>query len=174
MAIILPPIPLWLPSFIRFDAEVFTGLDDYYQQAYQVFSQDWQDHPPTFGGLPVAYDDRVLQWGFPEGFWHAVSQDSPNTGSRIPDITRCERILWTNTIIGEMEEGNPAIRHSLQRTQNKKARPVTRSCLFLDIPYWCHLVILERSAREYRLVSSYHIRDGSNNSRKYRQIPHIP
>jgi len=165
----------WLPDFIRLDTAQFPTMDAYYQYAFQQFSTDWHAEPlPTFKSLPVYFDDRVISWGLPEGFWHIISQTSSNTRMRIPDVERCERILWTKAIILAAMAGEPSIKHFLESSKNKKNRTVTRNLLFLNLSNACHLVILEKSGSAYRLVSSYHIGEGSKKWQGYRLKPHVP
>jgi len=65
---------------------------------YRIFQRDFKDTQPDYRGFTV--------WFFPdreEGkevlFWHMTSETDPETGQRLPDLRRCERLPWARPML---------------------------------------------------------------------------
>ena len=55
--------------------------------------------------MRIIYDSRVLPDGHDkeEGFWHVVSRKDRDSGERLPDYRRAERLLWARPTIESPE-----------------------------------------------------------------------
>jgi len=87
-------LPDWLPPMLKVDpwGQYTFGL------LYSVFERDFKQTPPRFKGAPI--------WFFPEMdderekiFWHLTHREERETGERLPDLRRCERLPWIKAII---------------------------------------------------------------------------
>jgi len=84
----------WLPPMAKVNpwtAETFDLL-------YAIFQRDFKDSQPLYEGHPV--------WFFPEMedgkeviFWHMTSEKNKNTGERLADFRRSERLPWARPMV---------------------------------------------------------------------------
>ena len=65
---------------------------------YAIFQRAFKDSQPLYEGNPV--------WFFPEMedgkeviFWHMTSEKNKNTGERLPDFRRSERLPWARPMV---------------------------------------------------------------------------
>jgi hypothetical protein len=79
-------------------AQVNPWATDTFEMLYDIFKRDFKDSRPVYEGHPV--------WFFPqmeEGkeviFWHMTSEKDWQTGERVPDLRRCERLPWARPMI---------------------------------------------------------------------------
>jgi hypothetical protein len=156
-------LPSWLPAFVE-----MRNWETYLASLVNLFEEDWKKAPPQFQRLHVRYDHVKNTFQVPEGIWKVISQKSPNTGQRIFDPIRGERILWIRAIIEAYAKGEAEVLHYTQTTKNSKNRSVVRDILFLDIENYCHEIILERkNTGYYYLVSSFQISEGCRKWKTY-------
>jgi hypothetical protein len=168
-------LPPWLPPIIKFDANVYRSLDDYCYGVFDQFQTNWQTTPLLLNGKPVIYDGIVKNaLGYPEGFWHLISQDPSRTQNRIPDFVRCERILWFRAIIEGLNRNEPEISLHQEYKTNNRGKSELRDHLFLDIENYCHLVVLKEEANVYVSISCFPIGEGSKKCKKYTQRQILP
>lgn len=87
-------LPAWLPPM----AEVNPWTAETFDILYSIFKRDFKDSQPVYQGRPV--------WFFPEMedgreviFWHMTSEKDKNTGERLPDLRRSERLPWARPMI---------------------------------------------------------------------------
>ena len=77
--------------------------DTYEDEIYEAFLDSCVRPGVTFRGLRVAAQYRPETRGKGFSFWHTVSEapspDNRNENDRIPDLRRCERILWIRWVI---------------------------------------------------------------------------
>lgn len=86
--------PDWMPEM--FSANPWTV--DTYDLLYKVFQKDFIESKPCYRSYTV--------WFFPEKedgkevvFWHLTSRKDNNTGERLPDLRRSERLPWARPMI---------------------------------------------------------------------------
>lgn len=89
-------LPAWLPGLIDTNG----SWDEILGRLYSVFEADFKFGRPTWNGLPVWWDRRCLD-GDPheEGFWHLVTRDDKQTGERLLDTPRAQRLRWCRAVI---------------------------------------------------------------------------
>ena len=88
------PLPAWLPPM----AEVNPWTAETFDMLYSIFKRDFKVSQPVYQGRPV--------WFFPEMedgkeviFWHMTSEKDKDTGERLPDLRRSERLPWARPMI---------------------------------------------------------------------------
>ncbi len=90
--------PEWLPELFS----VNPWQHDTYEKLYQLFELDFKATQPAYNGQVV--------WFFPEMedgkekiFWHLTSRDDRETGDRLPDLRRSERLSWVRPMLDQHE-----------------------------------------------------------------------
>lgn len=75
----------------------------YEDSVYEAFLGSFVRPGVTFRGIKVSAQFRPDTRGKGFSFWHTISEaaspDNRNEDDRVPDIRRCERILWIRWII---------------------------------------------------------------------------
>jgi hypothetical protein len=86
--------PAWLPPLVSINP----WTPKTFEKLYEVFRCDSKVNPPVYEGKQV--------WTFPEMekgkeviFWHLTHREDRQTGERLPDFRRAERLPWVKTII---------------------------------------------------------------------------
>lgn len=86
--------PSWLPPM----ATVSPWTNETYDELYAIFKRDFKDSPALYEGNSV--------WFFPDMdsgkevvFWHMTSRTDKETGERLPDLRRSERLPWARPMI---------------------------------------------------------------------------
>jgi hypothetical protein len=90
----------WLPDLCRlrdFDGD----WDAYEAELFAQFQEDWVRLRPFHQGKPVGHATQPIHEGKPEAFWHLTSRTDSDTGERLPDLRRCERLRWAKLLIVE-------------------------------------------------------------------------
>ncbi len=79
-------------------ATVSPWTKDTFDTLYSIFKRDFKDTQPKYKGHTV--------WFFPEIedgkeviFWHLTHREDRETGKRLPDPRRCERLSWVKSIL---------------------------------------------------------------------------
>lgn len=85
--------PLLLPDILDLAGEWPATLE----KLYNVFRESFKDNITYYKGMRVVYDNRVLEGDKEEGFWHLITE--VNSGDRIPDYNRAEKLPWIKPII---------------------------------------------------------------------------
>lgn len=88
--------PEWLPDLFP----VNPWTHETYDALYQLFRSDFIESQPVYVGYTV--------WFFPEKedgkekiFWHLTSRDDNETGERLPDLRRSERLPWVRPMLDQ-------------------------------------------------------------------------
>lgn len=136
--------PSWLPDALRY-GDFGGDWDKFLAAVYAVFERDFKQSRPNYEERPVAYDCR-MENGKEVAFWHITSSINPNTGDRVPDLRRCERIPWPRPMIEHPNDKELAV------WRNKRKRD-TRVLLWLEkLDY---LVVLADRPRTIVIVTAY-------------------
>ncbi len=91
--------PAWLPPIVC----VNPWTNETFDFLYAIFRRDFKESQPTYDGKAV--------WFFPEVedgkeviFWHMTSRDDRETGERLPDLRRSERLPWARPMIDNCKQ----------------------------------------------------------------------
>lgn len=87
------PLPDWLPQMI----DVRPWRIETFDTLYAAFEADFKTTPPTIDGKEVWYFPE-MENGRERIFWHLTHRDD-ETGERLPDLWRCERLCWVRAMI---------------------------------------------------------------------------
>jgi hypothetical protein len=79
-------------------AQVNPWIAGTFEMLYSIFKRDFKDSQPLYEGRAV--------WFFPQMedgkeiiFWHMTSEKDGQSGERVPDLRRCERLPWARPMI---------------------------------------------------------------------------
>ena len=155
-------MPPWLPPLISTNGnwhEVLTRL-------YAIFDTDFKKGRPEFQGRIVFWDNRILPGEkYEEGFWHLITRRDAQTGDRLLDPPRAEKVPWCA----------PTIRHTddivVRVWDYPEGTGKVRTYVWLENSGY--LVILEkRKGRTAKglafLVTAYHV-DGEDTRRSLKR-----
>jgi len=147
----------WLPQMVNVDGnwlEVVARL-------YSIFVSDIKEGRPYFQDREIWWDRRILLGEtYEECFWHLITKNDQETGHRLLDNRRAERLPWCG----------PSICHSadsaVRMWDYEEAGHRVRTYLWLkDYDY---VVVLEKQTKGFRgiafLVTAYHV-DGESRRR---------
>ena len=152
--------PGWLPPMLTLSGTWGKIASD----LYAIFENDFKQGKPKFQHYMVWWDQRVLSGQrFEEGFWHLISRDDKNSGERIPDFRRAERLPWCAPVI--INSDNSAV----NVWDYQESRGQIRTYVWLENRDYC--VILEKLRRHSQaaamLVTAFHV-DGPSQRRSLR------
>jgi len=155
--------PDWLPVIVSIDGVWGLVLS----RLYTIFDRDFKQLKPMFSAMQVWWDRRVLGGErYEEGFWHLISRHEKETGERLLDPRRAERLPWCcPTLINARD-------NAVKVWDYKEGSGRMRTYVWLED--WDYVVILEK--RKHRigkiafLITAFHV-DGKsrriNLERKY-------
>ena len=89
-------LPEWLPELIDTNG----SWDEILGRLYSAFDTDFKKGRPRFNGLPISWDRRCLEADpHEEGFWHLVTREDKQSGDRLLDTPRAQRLRWCRALI---------------------------------------------------------------------------
>lgn len=123
---------------------------DYINVVYEKFKHTIAERKLTFLGLPV-----ICPWHPPTDnkhacFWHLISTGTEEE-KRIPEITRCERILWVAYIIRNANNHREIL--CWEKVVKTSRGRSTHIALYL--PSEKYLVILRKKTNRLELITAY-------------------
>ena len=147
----------WLPQMVCIDGVWFEAIS----RLYSIFVTDIKDGRPFFENLELWWDRRILPGeSYEECFWHLVTKDDQETGGRLLDNRRAERLPWCGPTI--CYSTDPAVKV----WDYEEAKRRIRTYLWLED--YDYVVVLEKQTRGFRevafLVTAYHV-DGESRRR---------
>lgn len=86
--------PDWLPEMFP----VNPWTEKSYDSLYVVFRRDFINNQPNYRGY-VVFIFPEQEDGKEKIFWHLTSRDDKETGERLPDLRRSERLPWVRPMI---------------------------------------------------------------------------
>jgi hypothetical protein len=97
-----PKMPSWLPEMFQVDPWTEKSFD----LMYDIFKQSFISSKACYRGYVV--------WFFPEKedgretiFWHLTTREDKESGERLPDFRRCERLPWARPMVDNTND--PAV-----------------------------------------------------------------
>jgi hypothetical protein len=152
--------PAWLPSIVNVGGE----WEHIFKMLYGIFKADFIQMGRTFEGRQIRWDDRKFDGMYDEGFWHLITRQDEETGERIPDFRRAERLPWCGPTISN--SGDPVVKVWDYREGNGEIRT------YLWLEFWDYVVILKKRMHRIGeiafLVTAYHL-DGTSRLRNLEQ-----
>ena len=90
--------PHWLPGLIPWNQEHGETWEQYEQRLFHVFQNEFRESF-QYDGKPVHYKRMPYDGIYPEAFMHLTTCNQDNSGSRLPDAERSERISWPRPVV---------------------------------------------------------------------------
>ena len=132
------------------------------RRLYQIFDQDFRKSGCAFEERQVFWDKRVAEGKYEEGFWHLITKTDRQTGERLFEPRRAERLPWCKPTLT-----NP--RDSAVKVWDYREGK-TRTYVWLE--HWNYVIILEK--RKHRigeiafLITAFFV-DGDSSRRSLRR-----
>lgn len=145
------PLPKWLEPLTHL--EDFNGdAKKYIDHLFSLFERDFIKANPAFKGKKV-FCNLSDDGGKPKAFNHVTTQEDRESGERILDLRRCERIGWIKSIIEHCTD--PAIL-TWEQPHYTPERTTNRIYLFLECDNF--LVILEEiKRRDHFMITAIYV-----------------
>lgn len=149
--------PAWLPDMLSIGGEP----SEIFKMLYQVFCRDFKDSPCLFRTCPVWYDRRKIDGEYEEGFWHLITREDEETGERLLDTRRAERLPWCG----------PSIRNSFDPILKvwNYLEGKNRINTYIWLEKFDYVIILQKKEHRigtvYFMVTAYYI-DGSRTKKQ--------
>ena len=150
-------MPEWLPETIPVDGEWHGTLS----HLYRIFECDFKETRRFFQALPVRWDTTILPGEcYEEGFWHLITGDNHQTGERLFEPRRAERLPWCGPTITNSQH------EAVKVWDYQEGKKRVRTYIWLES--WDYVIILER--RQTRkggiafLLTAFHV-DGPSRRR---------
>ena len=141
----VPDEPDWLPELVLLE-DYGGDWHTYVEAIYALFRAEYVEEAVQFQGLRVTVKRHPEISGKCATFWHLVSEGEIEA-ERLPDLRRCERILWTRSII-ENSSGT-----YVKVWENTRRGGERRICLWLEDTEY--LVVLACRNGYYLLWTAY-------------------
>lgn len=148
--------PHWLPGLIPWNQEHGETWEQYEQRLFHVFQNEFRESF-QYDGKPVHYKRMPYDGIYPEAFMHLTTCNQDNSGSRLPDAERSERISWPRPVV----EHHPfcEICEYTQCTQpwvwRKNDKNKDRVKIYL--PNQQYLVVLGERRDYWVLITAYYV-----------------
>ena len=145
----------WLPSLIGCDPWTENTFDDLYDEFCKIF-----DPPLMYEGQPV----RVFpnkEDGHETVFWHITHRDDKESGVRLPDLRRCERLSWIRPMIENADDA------AVLAWDHVDAKRVTKTYVWLQPENF--VVILKRNKNGRRWLLAAFFVDQRHTRKKLRK-----
>lgn len=141
--------PDFLPAILDLDDR---SWDEILDLLYSVFSQDFKSERPIHFGLKVIFDERILDDGSgkEEGFWHVVSKTHHQSGDRLIDYRRAERLPWAKPM---MESGSHPDLLIFDYDHGAKDKGIRRYVWLKDFNY---VLVLKSKNRVFFWVTAFY------------------
>ncbi len=144
--------PDWLPDMLSIGGEP----SQIFKMLYQIFCRDFKDSTCLFRTYPVWYDRRILDGKYEEGFWHLITKEDKETGERLLDLRRAERLPWCGSSIHNSYDPILKVWNYLEGKN--------RINTYIWLEKFDYVIILQRKEQRigtvYFIVTAYHV-DGS-------------
>lgn len=90
--------PEWLPDLFP----VNPWEHDTYDALYRLFRRDFVESQPVYQGHTVWFFPEIED-GKEQIFWHLTSRNDKETGERLPDLRRSERLPWVRSMLDQAQ-----------------------------------------------------------------------
>jgi len=153
-------LPAWLPPISSCDGD----WEQVLARLYSIFYRDFKSGRPLYENSPVVFDKTIsVGDAYEQGFWHLVTKQDEQTGERLPDFRRAERLGWCRPAIDNCREVE------VLTWENDHGRSRRTYFWLVDHDY---VVVLERKDKKRRvaffLVTAFYV-EGSSGERSLRK-----
>jgi len=152
----MSPMPEWLPPMASVDGV----WEDTLQNLYNIFVDDFKRRQPRLDTQRVRWDRRVLEGDKEEGFWHLITRTEKQSGERLPDLRRAERLPWCPPTINNARD--ISVKLWIYREGNGRLHT------YIWLEDWDYVIVFDmrtqRIGNVFFLLTAYHV-DGKNQRR---------
>jgi len=154
--------PRWLPPMLDLTSK---SEEKCLSILYKIFTKDFKNGHPSFRGLPVWWNRRILlEPRYEEGFWHLVSREDPGTVNRHLDLPRAERLPWCKPVLTNSDLHLTKVWNYLERGHRLRT--------YVWLEPWDYCVVLECRSLSGKqiiwLITAFHV-DGASTRRNLRR-----
>ena len=141
------------PSFLPPILDLAGTWEDILSVLYEVFENDFKQHQASHSGMRVLYDGRVTADGDgkEEGFWHAISKTDYNTGDRVPEFRRAERLPWARPLM----MSSPRVEIKVFDYDHGSKDKGIRRYIWLD--NYDYVLVLQEKKKLFFWITAFHI-----------------
>lgn len=153
-----PNRPEWLPEIVNVNGE----WEEVLRRLYQIFDQDFRKSGCVFEKRQIFWDKRVLEGRYEEGFWHLITKADEQTGERLLEPRRAERLPWCK----------PTLTNSKDSAVKVWDYPEGKVRTYVWLEDWDYVIVLEK--RKHRigeivfLITAFFV-DGESSRRNLRR-----
>jgi len=109
--------PDWLPALVRLE-DYGGDWNAFLEAIYKFFRRDFVKNHPIFRGRRLGLKRHPVVDGKEATFWHMISEGKEES-ERMPDLRRCERILWPKPIIEHVDDAKVKVWKSIKRKEER-------------------------------------------------------
>ena len=142
-------VPDFLPSIL----ELVGPWEEILPLLYSVFERDFKKTHVSHRGIQIYYNRKVLPDGHgkEEGFWHVISRKVSNSGERLIDYCRAERLPWARPMMESPERPELVVFDYSEGPKDKGIRT------YIWLEDYDYVVILQRKKKAYYWVTAYYV-----------------
>jgi len=129
------------------------------EQLYEIFQRDIKNCRLRYRGLPVFFDNRKIDSGYEEGFWHLIERGKQE---RTLDIKRAKRLPWLKPLI-ENSDDPRLCKWVEDKINNRGDHEEVTHIYFREEQY---IVILKDRKKGFFLATAFYI-SGYNRQKYY-------
>lgn len=150
--------PHWTPDLECKDP--LEGFPSYEDRIYEIFRRDFIDSHPEYEGMRVSVrrqqEESDGKWA---GFFHITSVEDKETGERVADLRRCERVRYPRKTIDHYDNCPECGYRICEKPLVWWFRKARRNRVHILIEPERYLVVLEpHPEKDYcMLVTAYYV-----------------
>ena len=142
-------IPDFLPPII----DLRGSWEEILERLYAVFCRDFKTGAIYHRGMRIIYDNRILPDGCKkaEGFWHIVSRKDRDSGERLIDYRRAERLPWARPTMESPERNEIRVFDYDHGTKDIGVRR------YIWLAEYDYVLILQKKKKAMFWITAYYV-----------------
>lgn len=142
-----------IPDFLPPILDLRGTWEEILERLYAVFCRDFKKSAVHHRGMRIIYDGRVLPDGHDkeEGFWHVVSRKDRDSGERLPDYRRAERLPWARPTMESPERSEIKVFDYDHGTKDIGVRR------YIWLAEYDYVLILQKKKKALFWVTAYYV-----------------
>ncbi len=142
-------IPDFLPPII----DLRGSWEEILERLYAVFCRDFKTGAIYHRGMRIIYDNRILPDGCKkeEGFWHTVSRKDRDSGERLIDYRRAERLPWARPTMESPERNEIRVFDYDHGTKDIGVRR------YIWLAEYDYVLILQKKKKAMFWITAYYV-----------------
>jgi len=142
-----------IPDFLPPILDLRGTWEEILERLYTVFCRDFKKGAVHHSGMRIIYDSRVLPDGHgkEEGFWHVVSRKDRDSGERLLDYRRAERLPWARPTMESPERSEVKVFDYDHGTKDIGVRR------YLWLAEYDYVLILQKKKKTLFWITAYYV-----------------